>query len=185
MSMWNRSSKKEDEAPIRPASTPPTSADLSREGIPMSTFSSRPEPTTRLGAVIGKTIVVKGSIAGREDIQVDGRLEGDVDLPENRCTIGPGGHIQGGVKAREIVVQGSVHGNLEASERIEIRRSAKVVGDIRSARFVMEDESYFKGNVDTIKTDPPKPAPAPKPAPTTTAAEAQASLLPTTPEIKR
>jgi len=131
----------------------------------MSTFTTRPEPTTRLGAIIGKTVSVKGTVTGREDIQVDGRIDGDVDLPENRCTIGAGGHIQGGVRAREVVVLGSVNGNLEASERIEIRRNARVIGDLKAARLVMEDESYFKGNVDTIKTEAPKPAPAPAPGP--------------------
>ena len=183
--MWNRT-KKEDETPLRPANSPPTSADLSREGIPMSTFPSRPaEPTTRQGAIIGKTVTLKGTLAGREDIQVDGRIDGDVDLPENRCTIGAGGHIQGGVKAREIVIIGSVNGNMEASERIEIRRSAKVIGDIRSARVVMEDESFFKGNVDTIKTDAPK-AGVPRPAATAPAAsEAQPSLLGNAPDTKR
>jgi cytoskeletal protein CcmA (bactofilin family) len=179
--MWNRN-KKEDELPVRPSAPAPTSAELSREGIPMNTFSTRQEPTVRAGAVVGKTLVIHGTISGREDVVVDGRLEGDIDLPENRLTVGIGGHVQGGVKAREIVVFGSVHGNLDASERIEIKRAAKVVGDLKTSRIVMEDESYFKGNVDTMKTDPPKPQPQPQPvaaAPSvTTRPEAQPSLLP-------
>jgi cytoskeletal protein CcmA (bactofilin family) len=156
--MWNRT-KKEDEIPVRPAAHAPTTADLSREGIPMSTYPTRQEPAIRAAAVVGKTLTIHGTISGSEDLLVDGRLEGDVDLPENRLTIGAGGHLQGGVKAREIVVLGTVHGNLEATERIEIKRAAKVVGDLKTARIVMEDESYFKGNVDTMKVDVPK-APA-------------------------
>jgi cytoskeletal protein CcmA (bactofilin family) len=145
----------------------------------MNTFPTRQEPTVRSAAVVGKTLVVHGTISGREDLLVDGRLEGDVDLPENRLTVGVGGHVQGGVKAREIVVFGSVHGNLDATERIEIKRAAKVVGDLKTARIIMEDESYFKGNVDTMKTDAPKPQPKPQAvAAPASAPEPQPSLLP-------
>lgn len=104
--------------------------------------------------MIGKTLTVHGHLSGREDLVIDGRVEGDIELIENRLTIGPGGHVQGGVKAREVVVFGNVNGNLEATERIEIKKNAKVVGDLKSARFVIEDEAYFKGNIDTIRTEP-------------------------------
>lgn len=147
--------------------------------------------------MIGKTLTVHGHLSGREDLVIDGRVEGDIELIENRLTIGAGGHVQGekGVKAREIVVFGSVNGDLEATERIEIKKNAKVVGNLRSARFVIEDEAYFKGNIDTIRTEPkvaaaaasvaakPVPQPAPTPAPAPVAAvepinsPAQASLI--------
>lgn len=180
MSMWG--GKKREEEPLRPATSAPSAADLGREGIPMQTYPTRrEEPQVRTNATIGKSLLVKGSITGREDVQVDGRLEGDVELPEHRLTVGVGGHVQGGVRAREIVVLGSVHGNLEAVERIEIKRNAKVVGDLRAARFVVEDEAYFKGNIETIRTDAPKPAGKPAAAATAAApaaVEAQGSLLP-------
>lgn len=155
--MWNRS-KREEEPQLKPA--PPESV---REAIPTSTYPTRrvDEATTRAAAVIGKTIQVKGTVTGKEDLLVDGRLEGDVDLPENRLTVGPGGQIEGKIRAREIVIYGVVQGNLEASERVEIRKNAKVIGDMRASRPVIEDEAYFKGNVETIRVDPPKP---PKPA---------------------
>lgn len=151
----------------------------------MQTYPTRrEEPQVRVTAAIGKSLLVKGSISGREDVQVDGRLEGDVELPEHRLTVGVGGHVQGGVRANEVVVLGSVHGNLEANERIEIKRNAKVVGDLRAARFIIEDEAYFKGNIETIRAEAPKPAAkpaaaaaAPPPA-APPAVQAQASLLP-------
>lgn len=152
----------------------------------MSTFPTRrpEEPTARAGAVIGKSLVIHGHLTGREDVTVDGRVEGDVELMENRCTVGAGGHVQGGIKAKEVVVYGAVHGNLEGTERVEIKRNAKVIGDVRSTRIVMEEESYFKGNVDTLKADAPKPAP--KPAPTPAIVEThQQPLIPSQPEIKR
>jgi cytoskeletal protein CcmA (bactofilin family) len=150
----------------------------------MTTYPTRPEPTVRVTAVIGKNIMLNGNLGGREDILIDGRLEGQADLPDNRLTIGATGTVQGIVKAKEIVVYGSVQGNLEATERIEIKRGAKVVGDLRSSRIVMEDESYFKGNVDTLKPEAVKhegPKPQPRPQAVHAAgsgADAQASLLP-------
>lgn len=135
----------------------------------MSTTARRiDEATLRAGAAIGKSIVVKGTITGKEDLLVDGRVDGDIELPENRLTVGAGGAIHGGIRAREIIINGNVQGNMEATERVEIKRGARVVGDLRAQRPVIEDEAYFKGNVETIRPEaskaPPAPAPATKPA---------------------
>jgi cytoskeletal protein CcmA (bactofilin family) len=75
------------------------------------------------------------------------------------------------VKAREIVVLGTIHGNVETSDKIDIRRDAKLVGDIRTARIVIEDGAYFKGNIDIIRAEAPRqePKPAPKPQPVASA----------------
>ncbi|HNY41193.1 MAG TPA: polymer-forming cytoskeletal protein [Bryobacteraceae bacterium] len=172
--MWNRS-KREEETQARQMAPEPA-----REAIPTTTYPARrvEEATTRAAAVIGKTILVKGTVSGKEDLLVDGRLEGDVDLPENRLTVGPGGQIEGKIRAREIVIYGVVQGNLEASERVEIRKNAKVIGDLRACRPVIEDEAYFKGNVETIRVDPPKQAKpaAAAPAPAATL-ESQSPLI--------
>jgi cytoskeletal protein CcmA (bactofilin family) len=108
--------------------------------------------------LVGKSLIVTGKISGKEDLVVDGRVEGDIDLPEHCLTIGTGGHVQGAVRAREIVVYGAVQGNMEASERIQIRRSARVIGDLRTARPVIEEEAYFKGNIETVRAEAPKQA---------------------------
>jgi cytoskeletal protein CcmA (bactofilin family) len=178
--MWNRS-KRDDEPQIRQAEPVTPATEYSREAIPMSTYPTRQADysTTRASAVIGKTVVVTGKVTGKEDLLIDGRLDGDVELPEHRLTVGATGQVHGGVKAREIVVYGAIQGNLEASERVEIKKNARVVGDLRAQRPVIEDEAYFKGNVETIRVDPPK---APKPAPTPAATamphiETQPSLL--------
>ncbi len=146
----------------------------------MNAYSGRrvEEATIRAAAAIGKSIVVKGTITGKEDLLVDGRVDGDIELPEHRLTVGAGGHVHGGVKAREIVIYGTVQGNLEASERVEIKKNARVLGDLRAQRPVIEDEAYFKGNVETIRVEQPKPAPQPaKPAATLAPAEpVQATL---------
>lgn len=115
--------------------------------------------TVRSGALIGKSLTITGEIRGEEDLVIDGKLEGDVDLPQHRLTIGPSGVLQGKIRAREIVVYGTVQGNLQASERVEIKKHAKVIGDLKAQRPVIEDEAYFKGNVETVRAEAPK-APA-------------------------
>lgn len=156
--MWNR--RKEEEYAPKQASTPPTSADLNREGIPMSTMPSRTldSESSRGAAVIGKAVLVKGQILSREDLYVDGEVDGSIEMQEHRLTVGPNGKVQASVKAREIVVLGTVHGNVEAADKIDIRKDAKLVGDIKTSRIVIEDGAYFKGSIDITRTEPAKAA---------------------------
>jgi cytoskeletal protein CcmA (bactofilin family) len=107
--------------------------------------------------------MIKGQIFSREDLTIDGEVEGSVELHEHRLTVGPHGKLQAGVKAREIVVLGSVHGNVEASDKIDIRKDARLVGDIKTARIVIEDGAYFKGSIDIARPEATKPAAAPGP----------------------
>ncbi len=169
MSMWNRRSK-EEETPIpKPVSAPPRSSQLAKEGIPVSPMSRTVEPVREVqrgggAAVLGKSVIVKGQIFSREDLTIDGEVEGTVELQEHRLTVGPNGKVMASVKAREMVVLGTVHGDVEISDKIEIRKDAKLVGDIRTARIVIEDEAYFKGNIDIVKKEvkrAPEPAAAP------------------------
>jgi cytoskeletal protein CcmA (bactofilin family) len=142
----------------------------------MSTLPTRPsEPRAESprggSAIIGKSVVLKGQIYGREDLTIDGEVEGTVELQEHRLTIGPNGKVVATIKAREVVVLGTVHGNIETREKIEIRKEAKLVGDIRTARIVIEDGAYFKGNIDIVRAEVAKPAAiAPKPQPVASAA---------------
>ena len=76
--------------------------------------------------------MIKGQVYGREDLTVDGELEGTLELHEHRLTIGPNGKLQASIKAREVVVLGTVHGNVEATEKIDIRKDAKIVGDLKT-----------------------------------------------------
>jgi len=120
-------------------------------------------------AILGRSVIVKGQIYGREDLTIDGEVEGTVELQEHRLTIGPNGKVVATIKAREVVVLGTVHGNVETRDKIEIRKDAKVVGDIRTARIVIEDGAFFKGTVDIIRAEAPKPAAVPKPQPVASA----------------
>lgn len=161
--MWN---KKREEEPLRPSYTPPAPpANPGSVHNPVetrketSTVSSMPparfEAETRGGAAtIGKAVKVSGNIYSREDLYVDGELEGTVEAMEHKLTIGPNGTVKATIKAREVVVLGAIHGNVEATDKIEIRKDAKLTGDIRTARIIIEDGAYFKGSIDIVKPEP-------------------------------
>lgn len=144
----------------------------------MSTLPSRAsEPALDAprggSAVIGKSVIVKGQIFSREDLTIDGEVEGTVELQEHRLTVGPNGKVMASVKAREIIVLGTIHGNVETTDKIDIRKEAKLVGDIKTARIVIEDGAYFKGNIDIVRAEAqraPAPASVPKPQPVAAAA---------------
>ena len=163
--MWNR--RKEEEPAIKPYSAPPKPTEPAKEGIPMSTLPSRVnEPAIEThrgtGALIGKSVVIKGQLFSREDLTIDGEVEGSVELPEHRLTVGPNGKVMAGVTARELIVLGTIHGNVQTSDKLEIRKEAKLVGDIKTARVVIEDGAYFKGNIDIVRTEVQRGAAAPK-----------------------
>jgi cytoskeletal protein CcmA (bactofilin family) len=189
--MWNK--RKEEEYPPKSANVPAASASQAKENPPMSTApaTSQHAPEMRGPAVIGKSVMIKGQIFSREDLTIDGEVDGAVELQEHRLTVGPHGKLQAGVKAREIVVLGTIHGNVEASDKIDIRKDAKLVGDIKTARIVIEDGAYFKGSIDIARPETGKQAaatPQPKqpvaaPAPAMNAAAASAPATPT--EVKR
>ena len=134
-------------------------------------------------ATIGKAVKIVGQIHSKEDLFVDGDVEGTVEAPEHKLTIGPNGSVHATVKAREVVALGSIQGNVEAAERIEIRKDAKLIGDIRTARIVIEDGAYFKGSIDIVKPEAKAsaaPRPQQQPAPPQHAPAAAGA-----PEIKR
>jgi cytoskeletal protein CcmA (bactofilin family) len=83
---------------------------------------------------------------------------------EHKLTIGPNGTVKATVKAREVVVLGAIHGNVEATDKIEIRKDAKLTGDIRTARIIIEDGAYFKGSIDIVKPEPKAASKAAQPA---------------------
>ena len=126
-----------------------------------STPVARFEPGRITGNSIGKSVKVVGQIYSKEDLYVDGTVEGTLEASEHKLTIGPHGTIQATIKAREVLVLGTIQGNVEAFERLEIRKDAKLMGDIRTARIVIEDGAYFKGSIDIIKPEPVKAAAKP------------------------
>lgn len=120
-------------------------------------------PKTAEFAHIGKSVIIKGELSGSEDLYVDGQVEGNIELAGNRLIIGPHGQVRANVNAKGVIVQGKLDGNIRASERAELTKSAIAVGDIVTQRVAIEEGAYFKGKVDiqkdTTKTEGAKPAP--------------------------
>jgi cytoskeletal protein CcmA (bactofilin family) len=114
-------------------------------------------PKTGDFAHIGRSVVIKGELSGSEDLYVDGQVEGSIELRGNSLIIGPNGQVRANVNAKGVVVQGKLDGNIQASDRAELKKSAIAVGDISTQRIAIEDGAYFKGKVDIQKegTKPP------------------------------
>ncbi len=102
-------------------------------------------------ATIGKSVVIKGELSGSEDLVIDGRVEGTIDLRNHSLTVGPSGNLKAGVTAKTIVIQGKVDGSLTASDRLDLRKSAVVTGDLTTQRIAIEEGAFLKGKVDIQK----------------------------------
>src|SRR5437588_230733 len=102
-------------------------------------------------ASIGKSLVVKGEVTGSESLYIDGRVEGSINLPGNRVTVGRNGVVAANINAREIVVIGKLRGNLNASDRVDIRNEGSLTGDVVAQRISIEDGAFFKGGIDIRK----------------------------------
>ncbi len=120
---------------------------------------SDPIQPLRKGATLGRSIVLKGDIQADEDLYLDGRVEGTVDLGDHRLTIGPHARVRATIRARDVDIMGRVHGNVDASGRISIRSNAQLTGDLKMAGVVIEDGAYFKGSIDITHPDAKRPEP--------------------------
>jgi cytoskeletal protein CcmA (bactofilin family) len=118
-------------------------------------------------ATIGKSLVVKGEVTGSESLYIDGKVEGAINLPGNRVTVGRNGQVAANISAREVVVLGKVRGNINASDRVDIRSEGSLTGDVIAQRISIEDGAFFKGGIDIRKPgnagDKAAPAEAAKP----------------------
>ena len=102
-------------------------------------------------ATLGKSLVIKGEVTGSESLYIDGRVEGSINLPGNRVTVGRNGVVSANISAREIVILGKVRGNMTASDRFDIRSEGSLTGDIVAQRVSIEEGAYFKGGIDIRK----------------------------------
>jgi cytoskeletal protein CcmA (bactofilin family) len=129
--------------PVRPTPTPaPTYEPPARAAAP-----------TGDQATIGKGLVIKGEINGTESLFIDGKVEGTINLPGNRVTVGRNGQVAASINSREVVVLGKVRGNITATDRVDIRSEGALTGDVTAARISIEDGAFFKGGIDIKKAD--------------------------------
>ena len=140
---WNRDrdERLNTMEPVRPMQPPP---------------AARPVPVSNGGnARLGKTITVKGEIFSREDLAIDGDVEGSVEVVDHQLTLGPNSKVKvSHVKAHDLVVYGSLNGRVQVVDKVHIRKDASLVGDIQTAGIVIEDGAYFRGGIDITKKNP-------------------------------
>lgn len=163
--MWKSvKDEKNPQTGVTPAPSVPTvNNEPKRDFRPAEAF--KPAETFRSNndvAHIGKSVLIKGELSGSEDLYLDGEVEGSIDLNDHSLTIGPHGRVRANVKAKDVVVHGKVDGNVHGLERVELKRSAVLVGDIATQRIVIEDGAFFKGAIDIKKDAKPGKPEAPK-----------------------
>jgi cytoskeletal protein CcmA (bactofilin family) len=138
--------------PVRPtpATSPSYDAGPTRQTGAGNATPASAVPTGEQ-ATIGKSLIVKGELSGSESLYIDGKVEGAINLPGNRVTVGRNGQVAANIVAREVVVLGKVRGNCQASDRVDIRSEGSLTGDVIAARISIEDGAFFKGGIDIRK----------------------------------
>ena len=123
-------------------------------------------------ANIGKSVIIKGELSGSEDLYLDGEVEGNIDLHNHSLVIGPNGRVRANVFAKDVVIHGTVDGSVTGANKVELKKSALLNGDIITQRIVIEDGAFFKGSIDIRKGEPAKTQSAVASAPWPSAAPA-------------
>ncbi len=155
-----------------PADAPPAAA--------ASSFAAQTAPAVRSVSRISSGIQIKGEISGNDDLYIDGQAEGHFRFFQSKVTVGPNGRVQANIEARDIVVEGTVQGNLKASASVQLGGSSRVEGSITTPRISIEDGARLRGKVEMARATDSKQAAnsvhsASEPTPGVTTVEAQAA----------
>jgi len=110
-------------------------------------------PTSPHQTVLGQTVVLRGELTANEDLLIEGQFEGTISLEDHRLTVGADGQVKAEIRARQVVILGTVSGNVMAREKIEIRRSGHIVGDLMASAVAIEEGAYFKGSIDILREE--------------------------------
>jgi cytoskeletal protein CcmA (bactofilin family) len=147
--MWTKQQNATEAPAAPPVQTP---------GSPVIPFNASSTPrlggsSARESARLGASLEIKGHIIGKENLQIDGKVDGPITLNGHELTVGSTAHLHSEVQAGDVVVFGKVVGNVVARGRVDIKRDGSIIGDITSARISIEDGAHFKGR---IEIDPTK-----------------------------
>jgi cytoskeletal protein CcmA (bactofilin family) len=96
---------------------------------------------------LGTSVAIKGELSASEDLTLCGQMEGSIRLPDHTLTVGPNAEVKAEIVAKSVVILGSVTGNLTASERVDIRASGSLVGDLSSPRLAIAEGGSLRGKV--------------------------------------
>ena len=129
------------------------SSDNSQRYSPNTYVPAKTGATTVEQATIGRSLVIKGEVRGEESIYVDGQIEGTISFSDHRVTIGRNGKVTANISAREVVIMGSVKGNIQCTDRVDIRAEGCLTGDVVTQRISVEDGAILKGSVQIRATE--------------------------------
>jgi cytoskeletal protein CcmA (bactofilin family) len=152
--MWRKEDVKSPGAPQSALPPSPAASATSLSSVPAASSAthSAPPVSSHAMACITQGIRIKGEVTGKEDLFVDGTLEGRLDLGNATVTIGPNGKVKADISAREIVVRGQVDGKIEGTERVQLWNSGRVTGEVRTERLAIEDGAVLRGKVEAGKS---------------------------------
>lgn len=140
--MWKREERAISESPVASSDS---QVSMAPSGHPRR-LSDRPLEGEVVN--IGKSVIIKGELSGSEDLTIEGKVDGEVELPDHVLTIGPNGRINAEIFAKSVVVMGTVKGNITASEKINIRENGTVEGDIVAPTIAISEGAQFRGSID-------------------------------------
>ena len=151
---WEKKTRPVADPPsIRPEEAPPAPPEV-------ETFMSEPTPKSTNPSVagsqhtfLGRTVVAQGQLSAGEDLLIEGQFEGNISLEDHCLTVGKEGQVKAEIRARQVVILGSVTGNVAAREKIEIRRTGHVVGDLVAGTVAIEEGAFFKGSIDIARDE--------------------------------
>jgi cytoskeletal protein CcmA (bactofilin family) len=146
--MWRKPEDSKPSSPVAEVPPPPRVEPPARSIAGLTAEVVQPS-----GGVITSSLVIKGEIRGREDLYVDGEIQGSIHLTEGRVTIGPHGKISANVDAREVIIRGKVKGSVRGRERVEIGRTGEVSGDISTIRLAIEEGAQIHSKVEITRAD--------------------------------
>lgn len=149
--VWNKRS--DEPATVRPQDEPMRSPAPAPIAPPAAAAPAPKMSVPKQSAAIGPSMTIKGEIRAREELLVDGEVEGTLES-QSLLTVGPNGKVLGNIKAREVAIFGSVRGNVDVTEKIAIREQGSLIGDIKSAGISIDDGAYFKGSIDIVRPEP-------------------------------
>jgi cytoskeletal protein CcmA (bactofilin family) len=182
--MWKARPEDNRMTAVNPSQPAPTASASAPAAPAASKDLHRPAVEARSNDVghIGKSVVIRGELSGNEDLYLDGEVEGNINLRDHKLVIGPNARIKAAISAREVVIHGRIDGNVTASERVELKRSSTLCGDVSTHRIVVEDGAVFKGSID-IKEQREAKTEVRKPAITAPAAVTQSAVVNSTPTL--
>jgi len=153
MSMWREKKTRPAEpleAEHEPPPPPPRQETTMNE---MTARSASPTSAASRQTVLGQTVVLKGEISADEDLLIEGQFEGTISLEQHIVTVGANGQVKAEIKARQAVILGTLTGKVVAREKVEIRRSGHLVGDLTTGAVAIEEGAYFKGSIEILREE--------------------------------